>query len=440
MMIEQHYDEEILIGLLDEQNADPHLESCSTCKAALNSIRQVTSALHDDTVWDRRDLSEEPRPETRRALNAFASSVATEDAAAAPWAKTLLARPASEWRAMVDAHPEWKTAGFVRKLIAAVDAINFTAPADAVDLMKIAVDVAEGLPGGGDRVAKLRAAAWREYAYALYYVGAYHHAVECINKCDQYLSECRTGTFDSANSSLVRASILGGMERLQEAIQFVRTARETFAEYAATQRVLVANLLEGAMLTRLARHTEALAAYKAVLADAQATGETHAGALLNSAFSCRELSRLDEAKSYLSSAMLEFECLGIPVGRTKARWSLGQLLATEGRYAEAIDLYTRSKEELAELGMSHDVALCSIDTAESLLLAGQPAAVVSLCTSAISFFAEAKLTYSRSAMTALAYLREAAATQVLTLTDVRQVRSFIEMLPKQPELLFARPS
>ena len=41
------------------------------------------------------------------------------------------------------------------------------------------------------------------------------------------------------------------------------------------------------------------------------------------------------------------------------------------------------------------------------------------------------------AMTALAYLREAAEQGTLSSAKVEQVRSFFKILPKQPHLLFA---
>ena len=66
MIIEQHYDEEVLIGLLEEADHDSHVPGCETCAGTLESLRDLTSALRDNSVWDERQLSETPAPKTTK--------------------------------------------------------------------------------------------------------------------------------------------------------------------------------------------------------------------------------------------------------------------------------------------------------------------------------------------------------------------------------------
>ena len=440
MMIEQHYDEEVLIGLLDEPKADAHLESCETCRAALNSIRSVTTALHDETVWDRRELSEEPKPETRRSLNAFATNTAIEDATAEPWTKSLLARSSSEWSAMVAAHPEWKTAGFVRKLIAAVDAINFTAPTDAVELMKIAVDVAEALPGSGDRVAKLRANAWREYAYALYYVGAYPDALESLDLAQERLFRCVVSEHDHARITLYRANIFAAKDLLVEAASSYEIARAIFSRFGDHRRARIAELGAANVLIRSSRFADALVVHLRIAEDVRADDLMRACAMQNAAACYRELREFDAAKRLLATAIDAFGRLRDASRTATARWHLGMVLVAEGKQRQALEVFIRVRAEFRELGMSHDLAKASLDSAEALINLGENDAVSELCENAIAYFAEVGLSYSRSAMLALAYLKEAAESKRLTLGDIVQVRAFFEVLPRQPELLFASPA
>lgn len=435
MMIEQHYDDEVLIGLIDQQTIDPHLQSCETCKASLDSLRNVTSALHDPAVWDERELSEEPRRETKHALRSFASSVAADDAAAEPRVKALLAKPASEWHAIVDAHPEWRTAGFVRKLIAAVDAINFSAPTDAVELTRIAVDVAEAIDN-----AKVRALAWKEYAYALHYIGSYAPAFEAIDRCDDYLRQCPVNDYDRANAMLVRSSILGQVERVEEALRLARSARGILAQFGAARRVVVASMHEAGMLMRLRRWAEALPMYSAIIADSSADAFARAGATNNAAMCSRELSDLVAAKRLFAETVAAFDALKMPFMRSKARWNFANILVQEQQYAPAVQVFEEVRADFQELGIAHDVALIAVDAAEALLLAGRLTAVADLCRDAMEYFRAADLAYTQGALTALAYLREAVEAQALTVRDVAEVRAFFEILPKQPELLFARPA
>lgn len=440
MMIEQHYDEEVLIGLLDEQNSDAHLESCATCKAALNSIRQVTSALHDDTVWDRRELSEEPVRATSRALNAFATTVAVEDAVAEPWVKSLLARASTEWQSILDAHPEWKTAGFVRKLIAAVDAINFTAPTDAVELMRIAVDVAEGLPGTGDRLAKVRAAALREYAYALFYVGRHTVAVDALDRAQNILQTCVLADYELANTFVTRSVVYGAMEKLDEALELSRRAATTFRAYGDDRRAGAALAAEATILTRSRRYREALALYLDVMDNAAVSPISRVAAAHNAAVCCRDIADLREAKRLFAITISLCDRFRLPSVRCTARWNLARILMSEGTFELALRSFIQVRDEFEELGMAHSVALASVDVAEVLLALQRPAEVAALCRYAIRYFEKAELTYTQGALSALAFLHESAESKTLTVRHLADIRSFFELLPKQPELFFARPA
>jgi len=97
--------------------------------------------------------------------------------------RQLLAVEPDRRRVILQHNPEWRTAGVVRKVLSAVDDVNYTAPQQAVDLSVLATDIAESLDPtayAGDTVMKLRATAWRERAYALYYVGSYTESLAAL--------------------------------------------------------------------------------------------------------------------------------------------------------------------------------------------------------------------------------------------------------------------
>src|ERR1700746_2716068 len=126
MIVEQHYDEEVLIGLLEEGDQDAHVPNCDPCAGTLESLREVTGALRDDSVWDQRPLTETPSPQTKNLLRSFAAVARAEDAAAGPIVAQLVAASAEERTALLAQNPGWRTAGVARKLLAHVDTINFT--------------------------------------------------------------------------------------------------------------------------------------------------------------------------------------------------------------------------------------------------------------------------------------------------------------------------
>src|SRR5438132_3751420 len=140
MIIEQHYEDEVLIDLLEDGEQDAHVPVCDTCAVTMESYRDLAAALHDDSVWDQRELSEAPAPQTANFLRSFAERAKVEDAAAGPIVAKLLADPSQ-----INQHPEWRMAGVVRGLLAQVDRMNFTDPKGAVEIANTAVAISESL-------------------------------------------------------------------------------------------------------------------------------------------------------------------------------------------------------------------------------------------------------------------------------------------------------
>jgi tetratricopeptide (TPR) repeat protein len=444
MIIEQHYDEEVLIGLLEEADHDSHVPGCETCAGTLESLRDLTGALRDNSVWDERQLSETPSPKTTNMLRAFAERTRAEDAAAAAIVPRLIAAPAEERAALLDRNPQWRTAGVVRRLLAHVDSINYTNPKGAVVLSRLSAEIAESIDDGShplEALLKLRAAACREYAWALYFVGSFPESVTALDRADRHLADSKLAESDAAEIKLLRARVYRDLERLDEALPLARQSCVVFLLYGNRIRAGVAEAIEATVLVHLRRFREALAIDLRIAADASLDDESRASALNRAAYSLRELSSFDEAKKRYAQAIGAFERLGLSTKRAMARWGFGRVLLDEGRaYESALALFTELRGELEELGLAHDLALVSLDAAETLIALNRPKEVGELCHSALEYFGKSSLTYSSSAMTALAYLREVAESGKLTPTAVRHVRTYFEVLPKQPNLLFAFPA
>ena len=74
MMLDQHLDEETLIGILEAGEAadDAHLRACEDCAETLAALRDISSALHEPDVWERREFDERPVGATISMLRAAA--------------------------------------------------------------------------------------------------------------------------------------------------------------------------------------------------------------------------------------------------------------------------------------------------------------------------------------------------------------------------------
>jgi tetratricopeptide (TPR) repeat protein len=437
MIIEQHYDDEVLIDLLEEAEEDTHVPVCDTCTGTLQSYRDLSSALHDNSVWDERELPETPKPETTNFLRAFAGRTRAEDAAAAAIVPKLIANPS-----LIDQHPEWCTAGVVRGLLAIVDEKNFTEPKVAAEIAALAAKTADSIEPGVyplDTMMKLRGQAWRAHAHMLYYTGAYRESIKALDCADQLLRSCSVAEYEAARAWVVRAQVYNELERLDEAVSLADSASRVFRQFGDINRESVAEATKAVALAGARRFAEALPIFQCLSADARISDSKRVFYLHNAASCCHELSRLQEAKALFAQTVEECDRLGLATLRARASWHLAQVFLAEARYEDARALLFELRLKFEEFGMPQDVALTSIDAAEACLMLGQVQDVVPLCQAAMQYFTHAGLEYTQGALLALAYIKESAEAKALTRSALGNVRAYFEILPKQPHLLFAFP-
>jgi tetratricopeptide (TPR) repeat protein len=438
MMMEQHYDEEVLAGFLAEpaESAarDRHLAGCSLCKGTLESLRGTATLLADARVWERPSFSSTPRRETLTFLREVQRTMGDEDAAADVYIKQLLSGSRDTWAAKLAQHPEWRTAGVVRKLIAATDRYNFNAPLDAVELTRIATSVAESLTPSVT-CNSLISDAWREHAYALLVVGSYSESMAAVSRAEGGLAAA--SGFARARTTLMRALILRSMENWTEAATMAREAAADFYRHGDLGKYCASRITEGIVLYDSSQYREGLSIYAGLgIFHSQMAPETLAVALHNEGLCYREIGDFEQAEKCFLKAIELFEQMHSGGLRAKAHWHLARLFMRQARYGDALKILNPLREEFQELGMSHDLACASVDTAESLLALGRPDEVAALCRCAIDYFRVAGLSGSTGAMTALAYLQETAANGLLTIDEVTHVRVFVERLAQSPEVPF----
>jgi tetratricopeptide (TPR) repeat protein len=442
MMIEQHYDEEVLAGFLDEPMdmtaRDKHLDNCSLCKRTLQSMRDTVVLLKKPAVWERQRLSNSPRPETLAFLRNVQTTMKDEDAEAERNVALLLAGSRETWAVRLDEHPEWRTGGLVRKLIGATDRFNFDSPLDAVELTRIMAGVAEALGTFFGREA-LVADSWREHAFALTVVGSYEAAAEAVNRAEQ--AGGSASEFSHARTMLMRSMVLRSQEDWTGAAAMARRAAQDFLRYGDVTRYCSARMTEAVIFYDSSQYRQAIAVYAELRAQyAQLPPGTLAQARHNEGLCHRETGDFEKAEECFANAIDLCDHLQMSVLRAKARWHLARVLMRRGRYDAAVTILNPLREEFQGLGMAHDLACASTDVAECLLAMDRPREVSEFCRLAINYFRDAGLAYSAGAMTALAFLQESATLGRLTFNGIADVRVFVESLAKQPELLYAKPA
>jgi tetratricopeptide (TPR) repeat protein len=428
MMIEQHYDEEVLAGFLgepiDSAARDRHLAGCSLCKQTLNSIRDTAGLLKQPEVWQSESFSSAPRPETLAFLRNVQRTLAAEDAVAEVYVKQLLAGSRDTWAGRLAEHPEWRTAGVVRKLIAATDRAIDLMPSDAVEISRIATTVARHIGGAArsDEAFRLRGSAWYEHAYALMYTGAYVDALAALVSAESEFEQVAIAEHEMGRLKIVRAMLYRALERVEDALPLISAAAVIFRNFGDRERYYAARLAEGITLFSARRFREAIRIHEEIALQAAIAPRWRASALQNAAMCHRELGDVDAAIQCFTQSIAAFEAAGMMSFRAKARWTLARIFLAQQQYSIALSMFTELRVEFEELGMANEVSLVALDIAEVLLATGKSVGIAEVCREAIAYFEKEHLTSSEAGLTAVTYLCEAADAGMATAALVSDLR------------------
>lgn len=442
-MIERHYDDESIIALLesDRLRADTHIPACPNCSEKLESIRMIADALREADVWTDAHLDPAPVASTIRNLRAFATTMADEDAQAETWIVELLAGAREAWRGRLAQHPEYRTAGMVRKLIAASDHAIDTMPPDAVEISALATDIADHLDPdayASDTVQRLRGAAWREKAFALFYTGQHSAAEKAVQLADAMFSRCTVDEYDRARVGVVASLVQRSMEQFTAAVDSARTSSDVFSTHGDLARMTSARSAEAGVLAHSRRYEEALEIWMQLekqFAPDDAS-DAHARLLSNIAYAWTHLGRVETALTHYLLAADLFEMHGNRSEAARIRWNVASLLLRNGRLADAEKRLVEVRRELEELSMIGPAGIAALDLAEIRIVQQRFDEVLELCAVATRHLKSAGISYTEAALRAVAYVQEAVELGRATPQLVRHVREYVRRLPSEPELLF----
>ena len=446
MMVERHYDDEALISILETNRAasDTHLPECLSCSEKLQSFRLIADALRDTATWDARILCEEPVPATIAHLRAFADQMTAEDAQADIILPQLLAGPREEWMPRLMQHPEWRTAGVVRRLIGAtVDAL-MTKPPDGLEMTALSSEIADHLDPTAfpsNTLAHLRGSAWRERAYALYYVGRFVDALSATERAERCIEQCSVDEYDRARMAIVRTLALRAIEHLSTAMETARFSGDVFLRFGDQARLASARIAETHLLASRGEFASAVCVLEKLERATRVTNDTatHARVLSNLGYFYWKLGRTEDALRHHEAAAALFEALEIRTECIRVRWNVASILASAGRYDDALARFTSVQKAFEDSGMTSEATLVSLEIVEIQLTRGEFAEAQEICRAAMRSFEAAGIAYTARALTALAYIQEAAQLRVATPTLAKHVREYIRRLPQDGNLLFAPP-
>jgi tetratricopeptide (TPR) repeat protein len=440
-----HLDEDHLAEyalLPDGPRKDPetaaHLAECAECTVRLNGIRAFLDALASPASWELAGVLDAGHGSDDD-LFTFAAQSQQEYVDAAEAFAPLLRNAVAFVRERVDRKKEHRTLGAVRVLAEAANAACEREPIHARNLADAAVTIADALSADDyplDSIRALRGLAWKERANALRYLAEYDLALEALDHAAEEFAHFGSRTFESANLSYIRSVILTYTDRLGDAAEEAALSAAIFTEYGDTDRAMRARSVHAGVLYYRRDYPGAVAIFEELLAYAEGKGDRVEMAWQASrvAVCWIELGDGSRAESLLNAARETYSARGMRTEVARADWNLGVAARVSGRINESVSRLRAAKASCEQLGMSDEAANASLDLIESLLLTGGEREIVSLCSEVMRYYKRAGKV--QQALTAAAFLKEAAAARTIRSETVRHVRRFVQDLDRRPELVF----
>jgi len=113
------------------------------------------------------------------------------------------------------------------------------------------------------------------------------------------------------------------------------------------------------------------------------------------------------------------------------------MLLEVGKHVDAIRRLRNVTAAFESLGMVTDAALAGLDIAEGLLASERSREIIDLAAHLFLVFTDAGML--TGALTAIAYIKEAAGRGTLTPGDLQVVRGFLRRAERKPDLIFIPP-
>lgn len=420
---------------------EAHLRSCAGCSATLRRIVEFEAALREQESWRSDDASAEGGAAS---LREFALRTATEDAAA----RELLApfeAPEAAARFVwmnIPARAEYRSGGVVRRLCQLANGMCEREPLYALALAEVATAVAAALPEPDfprNSIHVLRGETWKEQANAFHHLGRFDDALHALERAERHFRALRHFSVGMIAVWYVRAAVLYEQEQLDTAESLCDRAALGALHLGQIERYMSARHLHAEIKFERREYVSAYELFESILryGEVQQDEVWIARESLTVGICAMELGRLDWASTHLQTARRLFEKLAFRSEVTRTAWAAARLQYLQGQAPQGIHQLFTAVRDLAKLGMVTDAGIAAVDLTEMLLASGRAHEVPQVLAHAVKAFTDAGML--TGALTALAYLKEAAATGTVTPPLLTHVRRFLPRAERQPDLLFAPP-
>jgi tetratricopeptide (TPR) repeat protein len=414
-----------------------HIAACTDCRQRFDFFMAADEDLQDRDVWEPIVGSE-----TFHSLLELGARIAEEDRAAKELLADFLEMPAKIAWQNLGAKRDFRTGGVVRTLSARAHDAFANRPLDALTFADAAISVAEALPEDAypaNGVFELRGTAWKERANALVRLGDFREAHESLNRAERAYGKLTSQSFGMATVALVRAAAYYQQEMLAEAEDMARKAEIGFAHLGDDDRRMRALHLRGSIRYEARDIGAAVELFHRALEYGDALNHHVWIAKAAYALGNCELERnnIGEASMHFRRARPLLIQYGPETDRVSTDWGIARVDLAAGKLEPAIRQLQTVMGEFEARGMVTDAALAGLDLADAFLLAGRRPEVVAVASRLLRILAEKGML--TGALTAFAYLKDAAAAGRLTASGVSAVRTYVRRVERHPNLAFIPP-
>jgi tetratricopeptide (TPR) repeat protein len=414
-----------------------HTAECASCRATRDFFAVAEDDLSDVDVWEPVMGSA-----THDALMSYAARIAEEDREAEEVLQPLFAAPAQLAWLNLSTKRRFLSGGVARRLSAHAHSVVQNEPLEALTFADAAISVAEALPDDtypAKAVYELRGTAWKERANAQGYLGQCSEALESLLRAERAYKHLASPSLGLSTVAYVRAFVLYEQQRLDEAAAMAERAEHGFAHLGDDDRRMTALYLRAIIKFEARDLGDAAALFRQVIEYGESMNSPLWIARGSSSLGKCEVHRgnLGEASMHFHKALALFREVGSAIELLTTEWGIAKVLLHGGKQGEAIRRLRDVAAEFEARGKVTDAALVGLDIADGLLALGHARQIVELGARLFRVFTNAGVL--TGALTAIAYLKEAATAGTLTPDDVQAVRNFVQRAERQPALLFVPP-
>lgn len=303
----------------------------------------------------------------------------------------------------------------------------------ALDLARLALLVAERVPGDEAWRSRVQGYAWSHVANARRVRGDLPGADQAFARARQLWeagAASPLGFLDEVQMLSLEASLRIEQSYLREALALLEQALAAPPPRDMRDRLLI----------NKARTLELLGQYEAAIATLRQMNSDLADPRLNwlrrftwIANLCH-LDRYGEADAMLPELQRLTAHLGNGLDRVRVRWLEGRIAAGLGRRREAIETLSWVRQELASRGIAHDTAQANLELSVLYLEEGRTSAVKTLARQMAPVFQAQGM--HREALAALKLFRDSAEREALTVDLARRFAAYFQRARYNPGLRF----